>query len=242
MRSALFRAVLLIAGFLLWASSARAVPIQYEVEVGSEQGFNFSYIHAATGFRTINGIDYYMLAPGGGHLFRLTGTITGSFDSGVLTLDNDITLNAQGLNAFAGQDWTLEITGGTLSQTAILDSDTGIPLFEGSFTYVLTNDNNGAETTSGEFFFHAIDPAGSPNSLDETLLGAWGNNWDNGTDPVPVPDGNDPQWLQDLTRLGVDIRAQGTVIPEPTGFIVFGIGAVVAGAGAAAARRREGNA
>jgi hypothetical protein len=127
--------------------------------------------------------------------------------------------------------WQFKITGGTLTNDPLTPLD---DLFSGSFTYELVDLGNDTQA-SGTFYFAAFPFPGSPNTLTTEQLAAWGNNWDNtGPPPYTLPDpGNG------LGRLGVDIRAQGTVIPEPTGFIVFGIGALVASAGAATRRRRE---
>jgi hypothetical protein len=228
MRLSLLRTAFLAAA-LLCAGSASAVPIEYAVEMGDEpEGFAFSYIHAAT---SGDGQFFYS----GALLFKLKGTITGVYDTDtdILTLDEDIHLIATGIGGGFSGMWDFAITGGTLTNT-----DPGTPpantnLFEGSFSYTLTSPDMVPVEASGMFHFFAVDFPGSPNTLTTSQLAAWGNNWNKDTGGPPGPGGNG------LGQLGVDIRAQGTVIPEPTGFIVFGIGALVASAGAATRRRRE---
>jgi hypothetical protein len=231
MRLSLLRSSFLAVA-LLWAGGANAVPIDYAVEVGSEGSFAFSYLHDAD---SGNGQFYYS----GDKLFELTGTISGSFEAatGVLELDTDIVLDAlvraeaaaAPWNLTPGQIWDFNITGGTLT-----NPPGGDDLFSGSFTYALVDLSNVTQA-SGTFYFAAVDFPGSPNTLTTEQLAAWGNNWDNTAGSATPPD----RGSNGLDRLGVDIRAQGTVIPEPTGFIVFGIGALVAAAGATASRRRE---
>jgi len=229
MRLSLLRSTFLAAA-LLWAGGANAVPIDYAVEVGSEGSFAFSYLHDAD---SGNGQFYFS----GDKLFELTGTISGSFEAatGVLELDNDIVLDAlvraeaSGLGFTPGELWDFNITGGTLT-----NPPGGDDLFSGSFTYALVDLSNVTQA-SGTFYFAAVNFPGSPNTLTTEQLAAWANNWDNTAGSATPP----PRGSNGLGRLGVDIRAQGTVIPEPTGFIVFGIGALVAAAGATASRRRE---
>jgi len=228
MRLSLLRTTFLAAA-LLWAGSASAVPIEYSVEMGSGSGFAFSYIHAAT-----SGSGGFLNS--GAKLFQLDGTITGSFETstGTLTLDNDIVLEAlvraeataAPWNLTQGQVWDFNIKGGELT-----NPPGGDDLFSGSFDYELVDLTNTIQS-SGTFHFFAVN-FGQPNTLTTSQLSAWGNNWRNGTDDPPGEGDNG------LDQLGIDIGAQGTVIPEPTGFIVFGIGALVASAGAATRRRRE---
>lgn len=220
------RLLTLAAAVLLLPLSAQAVPISYAVEMGSQGGFQFSYIHSAGSgprlddIRPIGGgapVDDVRFKWSGEKYFSLSGNITGDLTGNVLTLDNDIVLDATGMNSYAGQDWSLAITGGTLTQVGPGD------LMEGTIDYVLSNDF-GPESASGTFYFFARAFAGPANTLTADQVGGWGNNWDNVNDSEPLGGG--------LNSIGMDVRAKGTVIPEPTGFIVFGIGALVAGVGA----------
>jgi hypothetical protein len=218
---------------LLLPSVSQAVAISYEIEMGSQGGFQFSYIHSASsgaerdGVRPIGGgadADDVLFKYSGAKLFELSGTITGDLTAGVLTLDSGIIVDAVGIGGdFVGQDWTLTLNGGTLAQVGPGD------LMEGTIDYVLSNDD-GPESVSGTFYFFSEALAGPANTLTATQLGGWGNNWDNVNGTEPSGGG--------LNSIGVDIRAQGTVIPEPTGFIVFAIGALVVGAGARVRREQ----
>ncbi len=206
------RAGALALAVLVAGGVASAVPITYEVEMGQTGGFQFSFIHTASskvGSLAQSG-GYYN---SGSKLFELSGTMTGQFDAGVLTLDNDIELDAKGLNSFAGQDWTLAITGGTL--TAGVDD-----LFSGSFDYVLSNDG-GPESTSGTFYFDPVNFGAGPNTLTEDSFVAWGNNFVNGPSVTP-PSGS-------LAGLGIDIGATGSVIPEPTSAMLYPLALAIGG-------------
>lgn len=234
---------------LLGASGAIAASIQFEVEVrGFEPGFAFSFIHS--GDSRCNADGFCM---GGYRLFRLEGTLTGDLDaaSGVLTLDDDIVLDAiatrDGAAAVTGLErldrWSLSITGG---QLVLLDfgnplgdpgADHGAPdVVGGTIDYILSDD--AAMPTvrdAGAFYFFPRDFSAdnSPNTLTPEVMSLWGNNWDNLGDPAGQ--GLDPNGLGPL---GIDIRAQGQLIPEPRAYALYAAGAGIVGL--AIRRRRRG--
>lgn len=203
MRSSFF-AVASAALLLVAAGAARAVPIAYEIQVGSSNGFTYSYIHSATG--TAGMAPYY---PSGSLLFELTGTISGTWDGSVLTVSNS-TLQAEALTASGltpGDVYNLTFTGGSVQA-------------DGLGTLDFTFDAPGYPGT-GTFYFFAEDfvPAANVNSVSATGLALWGNNWDNWATSRP-----------DVGALGIDLKGPGAAVPEPGAALVFAAGALLIGA------------
>lgn len=223
-------------GCALHAATSAAAPITLDVtKVGSEPGFAFSYIHDASNSCSAEG---FCMA--GDRLFRLDGDITGDLDAstGVLALDGGVVLEAiatqGGADAIAGvtrlDRWDFRIDGGSLELApanplndpgaAVADAQ-GRAIISGTVAYTLIDDN-GVTRDSGAFYFFPRDfsAANSPNTHDQGVLSLWGNNWDNLADPGLT--GLDPNGIGPL---GVDIQAKGEVIPEPSAYLLYAMGA-----------------
>ena len=211
---------LLVAFAVLVPASAQAVPINYDIVTGGGPGFQFSYIHAAT--NTLGMDPYY---PSGTKLFSLTGQLSGDWTGGVFTVVGTSNLDAEGLVAWnLGEIWDLEITGGAIAVSGTVA--------QGSLDYTLY-DTGGSVYSSGTFYFDPVDFGGAgPNAISTSDLALWGNNWDVSQlsrDDFVAGGG---------TALGIDLGGPGTLVPEPTGFLLFAIGALVTGAATRRARLR----
>ncbi len=195
-----FAGAVAAAFLLLSAGAAQAVPIAYEIQVGSSNGFTYSYLHSATG--TAGMAPYY---PSGSLLFELTGTVSGTWDGSVLTVSSS-TLQAEALTAsgLAG-NYNLTFTGGSVQANGLgtLDFTFDAPGYPGS----------------GTFYFFAEDFVDQANSVSGDTLALWGNNWDNWADSRPTSG-----------ALGIDLKGTGAAVPEPGAALAFGVGALLIGA------------
>ena len=203
MLSSLIRGIALTA--LLFPLSALATPMVYTVETGTQNGFGFSVIHAAT--NTAGMAPYY---PSGATLLDLSGTLTGDFDGTTLTLAPS-TLTAVGVGGGFAGTWTIDLTGGAITAAG--------PVAGGTIDYVLRRPD-ASVFDAGTFHFAPVNFPGAPNSLTDTQLALWGNNWNNSVAvrrSVQIP-------------LGFDLRAQGVTapVPEPSAVLLFGAGLFVA--------------
>lgn len=187
---------------LLAAGAAQAVPIAYEIQVGSSNGFTYSYLHSATG--TAGMAPYY---PSGSLLFELTGTVSGTWDGSVLTVSSS-TLQAEALTASGltpGDLYHLTFTGGSVQANGLgtLDFSFDAPGYP----------------ASGTFYFFAENFVDQANSVSGDTLALWGNDWDNWNDTRPQSG-----------ALGIDLKGTGAAVPEPGAALAFGAGALLIGA------------
>lgn len=201
--TSLVRGVALTA--LLFPLSALATPMVYTVETGVQNGFGFSVIHSATS--TAGMAPFY---PSGTTLFDLSGTLTGDFDGTTLTLAPS-TLTAVGVGGGFAGTWTIDLTAGAITAAGSVAG--------GTIDYVLRRPD-ASVFDAGTFHFAPMDFQGPPNSLTDTQLALWGNNWNNavvGPSSVQIP-------------LGFDLRAKGATapVPEPSALMLFGAGLFVA--------------
>jgi len=215
-RIPLFASALALA-LLLLPHGARALPVVFDIGSGSEGSFEFSFIHSADSQAGM--APFY---PSGTKLFAVSGELRGDLEAGTFTASPS-TLLAQGLagGIYTG-DWSLEITGGALSQSG---SHVG-----GSLDFVL-REPDADVFTSGAFLFEPLD-FGGPNVLGQDSLRLWGNNWD-------VGEASRAAWVEaGNPALGLDLGGPGAPIPEPSAYLAFAMGAVLTGAAVRRTRSR----
>lgn len=216
-RLALRSFVALIA--VVFTSMAQAESVAYEINFGSANGFQHSFLHSATGSMDVGGVTYY---PSGSKLLSLSGTLSGTWDTVTQTftasnslLDGAFAHGATsgalatefGLSAaaVAAATWQVQITGGTVGVA-------GNSYADGSLQYAVLMTDGGGTTTidSGSFYFYPVNFPGSPNTISQTRLDLWGNNFQNPTaGPSSV-----------TSALGIDLGGDGmVVVPTPSAAI-----------------------
>lgn len=209
--------LLSLAASLGIASSGLAIPVSYQLQNGSEDGFAYSYIHDAQ-----NGDPFAM---SGALLFELSGTLTGDFDGTTLVLDPDQLFSAS-LKPKVYDDHVLVIEAGELFVSGGFAG--------GWIDYVLQDEVTGDVLSDSVLYLEPMAFPGGPNTLSATSLRLWGNNWDNTTNDWDqlVADGllnSAPEIIEVADfRLGMDIV--GVAVPEPGAALLFAAGALVTGA------------
>ena len=192
----------LVALLLIWLpTQAGAATIYYDIQMGSQGGFAYSYIHSAD-----NEMESTGLYPSGSLLFEVTSLLKGDLSGNTLTIISS-SLTAEGLPAGPSGTHTLQLTGGSL------DNSSGYA--GGTIDYVITL----ADTSvydSGAFYFEPLDLTGPANSFSGTAIYLWGQNWDKDVETRAefVARGGTP--------LGIDLG--GVLIPEPASIFLVGGG------------------
>jgi len=199
----------MVVALLAWSSvTAQAAPVTFDIQNGTQSGFQYSVIHSAdTLTHTIGGITYYGAGAFGPSLY---GTqMTGSLSGDLSTVGTQ--LQFTGINGILSTNngYMLAITGGSLIRETVGANQDAF----GTLTYTLTG-SGGGPNSAGTFHFHPQQFAGTsgPNSLNPTALYLWGNNWNNGVEPLPG-----------AGRLGIDLHAVAAV-PLPGALLLFGTG------------------
>lgn len=114
----------------------------------------------------------------------------------------------------------MTFTGGTLT------GDTITPFTTTGFMNVSLS---GPVSRTETFYFHPhqfTSPAPGANTFDGLLFGLWGNNWNNGVDPLPSV--GTPNTFNS-NRLGIDLMGTLTPVapvPLPAAAVLFGSGLV----------------
>lgn len=201
------------------ASSAQAVTVYDVLGPGNEGGFGFSWIHSASYPMAFDGTTYY---PGGGLLYRLSGSFRGNWLDATSFEFLPSTLTATGVGGMAGTgDWDFQILGGSL------DTSLGRPV--GELMYDLSHDS-GLMRMSGVFVIDPVHFVSLANSASPRDIAIWANNWHANPKYWEVIDN-----LPELP-LGIDLRAVAAPIPEPQAILAFVVGALVVGRSAWRAR------
>lgn len=194
----MIRGFLLIAlGLVCLSSQAGAASITYDIEMDSEPGFAWSYIHSAS-----NEMGSTGLYPGGTKLFQVTGNLNGDLTGNILTISAS-TLTAGGIGG--EPTGTLEISSG------LLNNSTGFA--SGTLDYTIKAPGS-TVYDNGTFYFEALNLPGSPNTFSSSGIYLWGQNWDRHVETRAefVARGGTP--------LGLDLGG----VPEPGSILLLGSG------------------
>lgn len=208
----------LAAALWFMPTTLQAAPVTFQIDNGTQGSFQYSLIHTADGSpMNVGGVDYYASGAFGPSLY---GTqMTGSLSGDLSTVGTQLQFTGITGTLTTNNGYLLSITGGSLArETAGVNQNAF-----GSLNYSLTG-SGGGPNSSGTFYFHPHQFTGppGPNSLDSTAFFLWGNNWNNGVDPLPGSG-----------RLGIDLHAVAAV-PLPAAAWLFMSGL----SGLAVARRR----
>ena len=201
---------------LVLAGTAPAALIDYTVQNGGFGGFGASGVHSGgTSPIRVMGLDRShdnsMIGPVDTDFFASGSALVGFPLSGVIHGDlNEATDTLMILpSLLTAAQGTLMLTGGTIGYDSVAGREFG------HIDYLLTD---GMGMTAGKFYFYPVAFAGPANTTDFTVSGGyiltlWGNDWEN---HMGVEDG-----------LGVDLRAHGALIAEPSSLLLLGVGGLV---------------
>ena len=208
----------LLTGLLVLAlaGTAPAALIDYTVQNGAFDGFGASGVHTGGDTAMIVGLtrshDNTAIAAPGTSFFASGGALVGFPLNGVIHGDlneatDTLTILPSLLTAAQG---TLMLTGGTIGYDSMAGREFG------HIDYTLTVGMD--PSTMGTFYFYPVPFAGPANTTDFTVSGGyvltlWGNDWEN---HLVIVDG-----------LGVDLRAHGALIAEPSSLLLLGVGGLV---------------
>ena len=187
---------------ICFSASVMASSVTLNVFSGTDSGFGFSTVHAATGAcNTINARDYCM--NGANVISQISGTLVADLTGNKLTFNG-------GAGTLNGTGGSIEITGGSIDFTGATGSSGNLL---GMISYLLGG--AAASYGSGAFYFYdeSFTGTGGPNSLTNGTLSLWGNN------------SND---ANSSGTLGLDLRA--SVVPLPGALWLFGSGLAALGA------------
>ncbi|MBX9658639.1 MAG: PEP-CTERM sorting domain-containing protein [Nitrospiraceae bacterium] len=197
-----------LMGGVIWQAPglAEAAPVTFQIDNGTQGGFQYSLIHSADGApMNVGGVDYYASGAFGPSQY---GTqMTGSLSGDMTTVGSLLQWTGITGTLLSNNGSTLTITGGSLSRQTTGSNQNAF----GSFSYSLTGPGG---ASAGVFHFHPNQFTGppGPNSLTETEFFLWGNNWNNGVEALPG-----------AGRLGIDLHAVAPV-PLPGALLFFGSG------------------
>jgi hypothetical protein len=181
---------------------ASALTLHYTIGAYDDGNFSASRLYKATGCES-NG--YYMC--GKTLLNNLTGTLTGDWDS---------SLNSG----------TLKHIHGTLSDVLEITSGQYSNKYGGSLKYTYHKANG--TTLSGKFYLPAKKFAGPANSISDSALYFWGQNWKHNGTPPPHS-----------RRFGIDLYGSQQPVPTPEPGTLLLLGTGVLGTARYAWRRRQ---
>ncbi len=217
--------LLCVAAFC--CGNSRADSFRYDIQIGSSTNFRHSYIHSASSATATvddqSTSDDFLVRMGGQLLFELDGFLNGTITdtgTGWNFVADASTLSAKVLNVSTwmgstsvGDVWDLNIaSGSTLSDVNKLGGFGA----SGQLNYTLTD---GTTSESGSFYFFAdLTSAladanvikGAPNSITDTRLDLWGNNWKAKAADAPAASDDSAD------SLGIDLGGVGEVVVDDT--------------------------
>ncbi len=176
-------------------SQTQAAPQQvtWNIVMGTGPSFTHSWIHTAlththTFAPTGTGDGQYYA--GGNRTFAVTGDLIAiwnpaagdgkfTFQPSTLNLTLNSTFNAPGWVTNDGSIYTMDITGGMMTDTNDTPPGTGAVAngADGFISYQLKK--NGVAEESGSWVFKDLPFSGTPNNINPIeILSLWGNNWD----------------------------------------------------------------
>lgn len=212
-KSSLITLALLVGAWLGEAAPAYAALVEYQIQNGSGGGFGYSDLHDASGGLQVHGgVSYW--ASGAILANNFVGSLFGDLNSsGTVTSLSGIygTLTASG-------GLTMTFTGGSLT------TDTSLSPYANGF---LTVSLGGPMSRTETFYFHPIGftpsaPGWGPNGFDGSVFYLWGNNWNNGVDPIP---GTSGAGTLNSARLGMDLKGTAVApVPLPATMLLFSTG------------------